>query len=502
MLHVKVILIVAAVLLRDELPAFVPPGAELLPAWGVAAVTLAPPLALGLLGQVCCAVIARRLRRTGASDEIATAETVVSGAGWLATLWHAVAVMMVGWLDVVRGAVGNLIVVDEVIAALPPLAVIVGAWWGMHPIDRLLRDAVVVRALDTGQPVPEPLGRLAFVVLNVRHHLLLILAPVFLLAAWSESAQRAISHLAEASRSAGGTRALSGLSAWLARDDHAAWTHAALQLVGVAAVFTLMPLVLRVIWQTTPLGAGELAQRLGELCRQQGVRVRRVLIWRTRGTMLNGAVIGLAPRLRYVLLTDALLEGLPLRQIEAVMAHEVGHVRRGHMIWLALALVASLGAGGLAAQGAAWLAGLSTAPADDTGWAALLAGAGLSAASVVSGLVLFGFVSRRFEWQADAFAAQHLSGWRAGRPAPSGPVIADEAIEAMALALKTVGLRNHLPLNRFTFRHGSLAGRVRRLRALRGLDADRLPIDATVRRIKWACALVLVGLLAAAVLGP
>ena len=68
-------------------------------------------------------------------------------------------------------------------------------------------------------------------------------------------------------------------------------------LAGVLLIIGLMPFVLRHLWDTVALGAGELRERLLKLCRDQGVRCRQVLLWRTHGLMLNGAVIGGAAEL-------------------------------------------------------------------------------------------------------------------------------------------------------------------------------------------------------------
>ena len=38
-----------------------------------------------------------------------------------------------------------------------------------------------------------------------------------------------------------------------------------------------------------------------------GVRMSRILVWRTGGVMLNGAVVGFVPAARYLLLTDAVI---------------------------------------------------------------------------------------------------------------------------------------------------------------------------------------------------
>jgi Zn-dependent protease with chaperone function len=182
-------------------------------------------------------------------------------------------------------------------------------------------------------------------------------------------------------------------------------------------------------------------------------------------------------------LTDALLESLPTEQVEAVLAHELGHVRRRHMLWL--------GAGALAAvlltAGSAKWAVETWAPA--WGASAWVEGV-ITAAGLGVALLVFGFVSRRFEWQADGFAVQHLSGQR---PGGATAVVSAEAVAAMSGALDAVARLNNIPRGRFTWRHGSIADRQRRLAALVGQPADRLAPDRIARRLKLLAAAAVIG---------
>jgi STE24 endopeptidase len=281
-----------------------------------------------------------------------------------------------------------------------------------------------------------------------------------------------------------------GVLAWYEVVEHFApraglpvWFPAAAQVVGMVMVLSLMPVVMRRVWDTVALESGPLREALHAMCRDHRVRIRELLVWRTQGAMINGAVMGFAGPLRYILLTDALLEHLPERQVEAVMAHELGHVRRRHMVWLGGGALAAVLLGTGAAK---WAADRWAAEWSHTAWfEGLIAVAGLGLA-----LVLFGFVSRRFEWQADAFAVQHLSGQRAGAP----PVLVSEsAVAAMSGALDAVARLNGIPRRRFTWRHGSISDRQRRLALLVGQRADRLAVDRQVRVVKLLAAAAMVG---------
>lgn len=418
----------------------------------------------------------RRLSRTGKSREIRRADLTV-GAAWLAaTALHIFNILALGWLDAVRSVVGDVIILDEAIALLPVLGVIIAAWWSLYPLDRRVREAGLIRDLDEGRTVYPQLTRSGFVLMAVRHQLAIIFVPILLVMTWSELVDWGAGHWWGIQ-----VRAVGGAT------DAQALAIVVVQAAGTLTVFTLMPPLMRRVWDTEPLGASRIRERLDALCRRHGVRNRELLVWKTQGTMINGAVMGLFAPVRYIMLTDSLLDHLSEPQVEAVMAHEVGHVRRHHMIWLVVAMIAAIGCivslAGLALQ-------LLPLPPSALQWADVP----VTFAAIGSALILFGFVSRRFEWQADAFAVQHLSGGGEGSPT----VITPDAVAAMTGALQAVADLNHVPPDRFSWRHGSIRARQRRLAGLVGLPADRLPIDHQVRALKIAAA---IGLLAVVTLG-
>jgi STE24 endopeptidase len=349
--------------------------------------------------------------------------------------------------------------VDELIAAGPYLLMVVLGWWSTAPLERALREAVLVRKLDRGEPVHAIPTRGGFVLAAVRHQLALVLAPLILIMTWRE-----VVELAARRR---------WLPAWVPLEG--------LELGGAVVAVILMPLLLRRVWDTVALGPGPLREMLVEMCRAHGVRVRELLLWRTHGTMMNGAVMGLIGPARYVMLTDALVDYLPPVQLQAVMAHELGHIRRWHMPWLFAAVSVCLGLGMAGASlGLVVLEDYRPALAETHAAQVVAMVTGLLVA-----LVAFGFVSRRFEWQADVFAVQHLSGHRPRRPgAPAGIVVSPEAVRAMSGALEAVAVLNHIPRERFAWRHGSIASRQRRLERLVGRRADRLRADREALIVK------------------
>ncbi len=59
--------------------------------------------------------------------------------------------------------------------------------------------------------------------------------------------------------------------------------------------------------------------------------------------VVNAAILGWFPFARYFLMSDALLESISDRQIEAVFAHEVGHGVHRHVPWYLATMLAAFG---------------------------------------------------------------------------------------------------------------------------------------------------------------
>jgi Zn-dependent protease with chaperone function len=478
MIQALVIALVALLLAHDSTTAL--PVFRHLPDDAVWLASLIPFAFLALAQHVALLVCGRMIDRTGARRPFAFADTVRAATPIATVAIQGFNIIVLGWLLTVRHALGgDYILIDEALATLPPLLVIIGGWASYYPIDRRIREASLFRSLGETGRAPSLPSAAGYVLDQARHHLLVVLVPISVLLAWTELVDRALPRVAEHLR-LDGSRSL----------DTAA---AILHILGVAAVLLASPVILRLIWSTTRLGPGPLRERILAVARAHGVRCRDLLVWRTHSDILNGAVVGIVPWLRYILLTQALLESLPPRQVEAVMAHEVAHARRHHLPWLVLAMLVTVSLSyAFAATG---IERNLPPPWRRPGEPTVLAAAAGLAIALAASFITFGWISRRFEEQADAFAAQHLSGLtRGGRD--DGLTITADAASTMADALASVAALNNVPPSRFGWRHGSIRGRQVRLLALIGLRANSLPIDRTVSIIKGATLLALAALLA------
>lgn len=473
MIHALIIAVVVVLFMADSIARPWLAGAGLQP-WAIAGWTLGSLALCWLVPAVFVRRAIRRMDRAGEASPALRSERFIALGRPIAVGVFAFAVFALGWVGVVRQVVGDWIVLDEMVIVAPVLMVFVLGWWSLEPIERRFREATLVRDLDSGTPVFEMPTRAQAVWLQVRHQLLAVFVPLILIMAWSEAIDRVAMSGPEPVRRALGNELTASLATF----------------AGVGVIFALAPMMLRLIWSTVPLGAGPMREHLLAMARRHRVGLRDILVWRTHGQMTNAAAMGLFAPLRYILLSDALLEYLRPIEVEAVAAHEIAHVRHHHIAWLASFVLSSAT---LMAVVMGWLAQtvLGVDPNAD-GPAIVLTGVALAGA-----LFAFGWVSRRFEWQADAFAVEHLS--TAETDDSTAPITPD-AIAAMAGALARVASRSGMTHSKRSWRHGSIGERIRRLKALEAVPADAVAIDRKVRWIKRATALLVLialGLVAA-----
>ena len=188
----------------------------------------------------------------------------------------------------------------------------------------------------------------------------------------------------------------------------AAQAEVARLVAGLIVAVAIAPwLVVRTL-PTRPMPPGEASDDLIEFARRLGLRRPRLRVWDTGHSAANALAVGFLPRPRYVLLSDLLLAGLDGPRRRAVLAHEVGHLRHRHALWLLLifAATALFLAGPFDAAARLALGDAARVPAW-LDWAVTVAVAGGT-------LLGFGFVSRRFERQADWFAVRAMGGGEGG----------------------------------------------------------------------------------------
>jgi Zn-dependent protease with chaperone function len=419
-----------------------------------------------------------RLDRTGSYRWVLRAQRGMQGARLGVLGIVAYAVLGQRWDQIVRLSMGDWILLDELVIAGPLLLAIIATWWSIEPLERRVREASLVRELDEGRNFVPGMSRRAWVWTQTRHQVVLMAVPLACLVVVGECVTRLPWWMWDWS------------TQWERGREIALWSlrwNEPLQWAGAIGVLVMAPGLVRRAWDTVPLSVPGLRELIDGMCRRYGVRVGGPWVWRTHGQVANAAILGFVWPFRSMLLTDGLIEALTPRQVEFVVAHEIAHVRERHMLWLAIAMLGTVFASGWVvevAMGMMLARGVIAGPS----MALMFAGAGLS---IAIGLLVFGWISRRFEWHADAFAIAHLARAARGASATGASQIAHADAETARSTLGVIARFNGMSEEAFTFRHGSIVERQRRADASAGGLAGNLPIDALVRRIKVASLVVL-----------
>ncbi len=107
--------------------------------------------------------------------------------------------------------------------------------------------------------------------------------------------------------------------------------------MGFLGTFMLMfmlfgPWLVVRLWRCEPLTDPHSRAEMEAFCREHSFPVGAFYEWPVMGgESLTAGIVGIIPRLRYILITRGLLSILNPEELRAVMAHEMGHVRRLHL---------------------------------------------------------------------------------------------------------------------------------------------------------------------------
>jgi Zn-dependent protease with chaperone function len=238
-------------------------------------------------------------------------------------------------------------------------------------------------------------------------------------------------------------------------------------LIGLAfvAFIALIGLPKLVIWwwQCRPLPDGEFKERLLALMAKSGVKARGILVWGPRGSgLLNACVLGPWASYRYVLISPQLLDELTMEEKEAVLAHELGHARFGHLSLLFIMLVTMIA--------------LLDPVSDALHVTSPLLASGVSIAFII--LYIWGFfgsIMRQCEREADLASAELL-----GTPQPL--IAALEKLALLSGNIRTI----------YSWHHGSIAERVTAVEKLSADPTASRKFHARVRLIRILFAILTV----------
>ena len=206
----------------------------------------------------------------------------------------------------------------------------------------------------------------------------------------------------------------------------------------------------------SPLEEGELKEAINQFAEKVGFKLDNIFVidGSKRSTKANAYFTGLGKKKRIVLY-DTLIKDLEIPELVAVLAHEIGHYKKKHIIWSLLIGIVQT----------AVMLFIFSLVIDNPELSAAL---GVEKASFHIGLITFGILysplssiigifmnifSRKNEYQADAFAAKH------------------HETNALASALKKLSVKNLSNLRphpAYVFFHYSHPTLLQRLEALKG----------------------------------
>lgn len=361
---------------------------------------------------------------------------------WIIPAWLAFGLLSKGWGQHVLSIVGfRFQLAGLLLGTSPAMLTWMALWWAEFPADRAMREQNVMDELMQDLPVHEPPRFARHFITALRQQFLSVVLPVLLIILLRDFGVLLIGGRIPA-------------------------PYADLAMLPAAAVvYLLSPEILRRLFNARRLDDSPLRQRLEEMCRRAGLRYREILLWQTDYSMANAAVIGILPQWRYVLLSDRLLETMSDDEIEAVFAHELGHIVHHHMLWLGVFFIIIM----LASIGPVQLAGdwvMSHLPRGNMllGTEGDLIGAAVAFAMTI---YLMGCLSRRLERQADVYAARMMEvDWTS---AEATPHVGPRGAGILSSALRRVAFVNNIPLRARDLFHPSIA---KRLQYLQGLSID------------------------------
>jgi Zn-dependent protease with chaperone function len=460
--------------------------------WGSALATwLAAALMCGLAG-----LLAGRVRRQLGERGEQRSQVIRRYASWRKyhLLFHLTvyltALFALGWGGTVRswGTSGSRVIPGlEVLTLAPFLTVLILGWAFFYRVEREIHES---GAGSTERTFP---SRPAYLSMQIRHNFLLVFPPLLMMLV-----QQVL------------------LWVWPELGTH--WVFGLVLLGMLVALFLTLPWMLVLLLGLKPLPSGPLRQRLLAAAERLGLRCRDILLWNTRRGIANALVTGILPRLRYVVVSDRLVSDLTPDEVEAVFGHEAGHVKHHHLLYyLVFILVSMVAVGSLweaiaepsAASAAAGGGALASPAGTEEGPEDILATLPLLGLLTAHIFVVFGFLSRRCERQADIFGCRTVScadpscsGHDANTVlVPQGRGLCATGINIFVGALEKVADVNGISRTRpgllSSWQHSTIARRVEFLQGMQSDPALEPRFQRRVGLVKWGLLLGLSAVMAA-----
>ena len=254
-------------------------------------------------------------------------------------------------------------------------------------------------------------------------------------------------------------------------------------LIFLVVIAVIGPVIIQKFWRCKPLETGETRSRIEHLCRKSGLAYKDILYWPLfGGKMITAGVMGLVKKFRYILVTQALLRVLDPEEIDAVIAHEIGHIKKKHLLFYLVFF------GGYMLLSYASFDLITFLIITTEPFYRLIIKAGLNQATLTSTIIsllliinfviyfryIFGYFMRNFERQADTYV------FTVGGSA--APLIS---------TLEKIALTSGRPPEKPNWHHFSISERIDYLKKC---DTDQTWIIRHEKKIKKSIAAYLAGL--------
>ena len=236
--------------------------------------------------------------------------------------------------------------------------------------------------------------------------------------------------------------------------DSELWLWIGLSLLMILVNMFYADLIVPIFNKLTPLGDGELRNKIEKYSKDVGYLLKNIYVidGSKRSTKANAFFSGLGPR-KTIALYDTLIENHTENELVAVLAHEVGHFKKKHIISGLIMSIIQIGIMSFFFELCLKLPEISIAiGGSESSFHLGLVGFSIifSPISILSGIIM-NYNSRKNEFEADAYAKETFNG------------------EDLSLALKKLSvdsLSNIYPHPLYVFFHYSHPPLIQRLRAL------------------------------------
>lgn len=258
----------------------------------------------------------------------------------------------------------------------------------------------------------------------------------------------------------------------------------------LCAVAIFSPFIIQKFWKCKPVEAGCLRNKIKALCKKAGIDFSDILYWRIfDGKMITAGVMGLIKRFRYLLITDALIQVLSPEEIEAVVTHEIGHVKKKHLLFYLMFfagyIIVSFTAFDLVTYAAIYIKPLYNiiykAGIKDITILSAATNLSVIAIFIIYFRYVFGYFMRNFERQADIYVYTLFN---------SG--------KQLISTFEKIAMLSNEPYDKPNWHHFSIKERIEYLKKC---EKNRLWVDRHNRKIKKSIGIYLAGMFITGMIG-